>query len=114
MTERKIVPHRSPRVQILMVPKASTETRKEQQESPPSSRGKAGTVRDSVSKHEHPTTQAKMCSFLTWRNIFERFVLSFTRLAVPPNKELRKDEPVTFGALHEEESAAVSSSQEES
>lgn len=62
---------------------------------------------DAVAKHEHPTTQTKIGSFLGLCSLFGPFVPNFARLAASVNKKLKVDQPKQYRPLDEKEGAAV-------
>lgn len=46
---------------------------------------------DAIQDFKEPTTQWELCSFLGLRNVYRRFVPSFSRVAAPLNKLLTKE-----------------------
>lgn len=60
-------------------------------------------------KLENLTTKMEVRSFLGLSNVFRPFVSNFARLAAPFSKTLSRDQPKTFGHLHEKDGAKVAS-----
>lgn len=72
----------------------------------------AESTKDAVTKLESPTTRTELRCFLGLWNICRWFVPNFARLAVPLDRQLRKEQHDTFCLLDETEITAVTSSKE--